>query len=83
MNDWKSIENPDGTSYLLKDFKFKNFVEAFSAMQKIAFLAEKLNHHPTMVNTYNSLQLKLSTHDQGNKISDLDFTLAKEIDKVL
>jgi 4a-hydroxytetrahydrobiopterin dehydratase len=83
MNQWNRLENPDGTSSLQKDFTFKNFVEAFAAMQKIAFLAEKLNHHPTMTNTYHRLRIELSTHDAGNRITDLDVQLAKEIDDVL
>ena len=83
MNLWNTIENPDGTSRLQKDFTFKNFVEAFAAMQKIAFLAEKFNHHPTMTNTYHRLRIELSTHDAGNRITDLDLQLAKEIDAVL
>jgi 4a-hydroxytetrahydrobiopterin dehydratase len=82
-NNWKKIESSAGTSYLEKEFIFKNFVEAFTAMQKIAFLAEKLHHHPTLINTYNRVKINLSTHDEGNIIGKKDYLLAEEIDKVL
>ena len=40
---WKLDKNRDAIS---KEFQFKNFIEAFSWMTKIAFWAEKINHHP-------------------------------------
>ena len=36
-----------------------------------------------MTNTYHRLRIELSTHDAGNRITDLDLQLAKEIDAVL
>ena len=63
-------------------FKFDNFIEAFSFMTTVAFRAEKMNHHPTWENTYNSVKIELSTHDVGG-LSELDFKLAKAIDKIL
>ncbi len=68
---------------LIKTFTFKDFVEAFGFMTKVAFLAEKMNHHPEWTNIYNKVQIKLSTHDAGNIITDKDRTLAEEIDKLL
>ena len=41
--------------------------------------AESLNHHPKIVNTYNTVKIELWTHDQ-NAITELDFKLADEID---
>ena len=40
---WKYIEE---NYWISKKFEFKNFVEAFSWMTKVALLAEKINHHP-------------------------------------
>ena len=31
---------------LVKEFKFKDFTEAFAFITKVAFAAEKQNHHP-------------------------------------
>ncbi|MDE0723898.1 MAG: 4a-hydroxytetrahydrobiopterin dehydratase [Alphaproteobacteria bacterium] len=60
-------------------FKFKNFVEAFGFMAQVAIVAEKLNHHPEWDNVYNRVNIKLTTHDAGNQISELDIKLAKRI----
>jgi 4a-hydroxytetrahydrobiopterin dehydratase len=64
------------------EFKFKNFVEAFGFMAQVAIVAEKLNHHPEWDNVYNCVNIKLTTHDAGNQISELDIKLAKRILKI-
>ena len=64
---------------LQKIFKFSNFVEAFGFMTKIALEAEKINHHPEWSNVYNTVVVKLSTHD-ADGITDYDIKLAKIID---
>jgi 4a-hydroxytetrahydrobiopterin dehydratase len=63
---------------LTKSFKFKDFVEAFGFMTKVAILAEKIDHHPEWFNVYNNLKIELTTHDAGG-ISQLDLDLAKRI----
>jgi 4a-hydroxytetrahydrobiopterin dehydratase len=67
---------------LERTFHFKNFSEAFAFMTRIAFIAEKMNHHPTWTNTYNSVHISLSTHDAGDVITEKDRKLAKEIDQL-
>lgn len=67
---------------LKKSFVFKDFSEAFGFMTRVAFLAEKLNHHPTWTNTWNRVDIALSTHDAGNTVTDLDRKLAEAIDKI-
>ena len=68
---------------LVKKFEFKNFVEAFAFMTKVAILAEKQNHHPYWNNVYNTVEIFLSTHDAGNIITEKDRNLATAIDNVL
>ena len=53
LQDWKEIEGK-----LCKDFKFKNFVEAFGFISKIALEAEKMDHHPEITNVYNKVEIK-------------------------
>jgi 4a-hydroxytetrahydrobiopterin dehydratase len=50
-------------------------------MTSLALIAEKMNHHPEWFNVYNRVTIDLMTHDVGG-ISDLDFQLAKEADKL-
>ena len=64
---------------LQKSFKFSNFIEAFGFMTRIALEAEKINHHPEWSNVYNTVIVKLSTHDAGG-ITDYDIKLANIID---
>lgn len=64
---------------LQKSFKFSNFIEAFGFMTRIALEAEKINHHPEWSNVYNTVTVKLSTHDIGG-ITDYDIKLANIID---
>lgn len=74
---WKEENNT-----LRKLFKFKNFSEAFAFMTRVAFIAEKMNHHPDWRNVYNTVEVTLNTHDAGNIVTDKDRKLAKEIDKL-
>ena len=75
-NDW--IEE---SGYLTKKFLFQDFKEAFAFMIRVAFLAEELNHHPDWENSYNRLVVRLKTHDK-QKVTDLDYELAKRIDQI-
>lgn len=68
---------------LHKSFKFTDFSEAFSFMTRVALLAEQMNHHPTWTNTYNKVEIWLSTHDAGDKVTDKDRALAAAIYKLL
>ncbi len=77
FQDWTYQENAIHTSIEFRDFK-----DAFSVMTRIAFEAEKLNHHPDWTNVYNTLQISLSTHDAGG-VTNKDFELAKIIDALV
>jgi len=68
---------------LVREFRFSDFQEAFTFMTGVAFIAEKLNHHPTFINSYNYVRIELSTHDEGHVITNNDHSLAKEIDNML
>jgi 4a-hydroxytetrahydrobiopterin dehydratase len=68
---------------LSKLFEFENFSQAFAFMTQVALLAEKHNHHPCWSNVWNKVEIKLSTHEAGNVITEKDRNLAIEIDKIL
>jgi len=71
------------TNSLSKTFKFKDFIEAFAFMTKVALVAEKMNHHPDWRNVYNTLEIHLSTHDAGNVVTEKDRKLAAQIDALI
>ena len=67
---------------LKKTFRFDNFIEAFGFMTRVAFVAEKMDHHPNWSNVYNSVSFELNTHDAGDIVTEKDHKLAAEIDKL-
>jgi 4a-hydroxytetrahydrobiopterin dehydratase len=67
---------------LHKKFKFQNFTEAFAFMTRVAFEAEKMDHHPKWTNTYNEVEIWLSTHDAGDTVTEKDRKLSKKIDAI-
>ncbi len=74
---WKEENNQ-----LKRSFEFKDFVEAFAFMTNVAFVAEKMNHHPNWSNVYNKVDITLFTHDANDSITEKDTKLSKEIDKI-
>lgn len=75
---WKEESNQ-----LIRKFAFNDFTEAFAFMTRVAFLAEKHNHHPEWTNVYNRVEIRLSTHDAGNVVTEKDRRLAEDIDRLL
>ncbi|MBN4074982.1 MAG: 4a-hydroxytetrahydrobiopterin dehydratase [SAR86 cluster bacterium] len=67
---------------LSKTFVFKNFIEAFGFMSKVALYAEKVNHHPEWFNVYKTVAVQLTTHEVGG-VSEKDFDLALQMEKYL
>jgi 4a-hydroxytetrahydrobiopterin dehydratase len=80
---WETIQHNDGTECLRKEFISHDFKEAFSFLRRVAFIAEKMNHHPKIINLYNRVELELNTHDAGNKITDKDLKLSQFIDEIV
>jgi 4a-hydroxytetrahydrobiopterin dehydratase len=67
--DRKSIRNA---------YKFKNFSEAFAFMTRAALLAERMDHHPDWSNSYNRVEISLSTHDAGG-VTERDISFAQAL----
>ena len=67
--------------YLEKDYAFNNFTEALAFINKVGALAEKVNHHPEIINIYNKVKLRLTTHD-AKGITKKDFDLAFAVDLI-
>lgn len=68
---------------LVRKVAFPTFRDAVAAIVRISFEAEDTNHHPVLINCYNSLEIRLSTHDAGGKITDKDLRLAALIEEVV
>jgi 4a-hydroxytetrahydrobiopterin dehydratase len=76
LPQWREV---DGRDAITRDFKFRNFNEAFGFMARVALLAEKMDHHPEWLNIYSKVEVTLSTHDAGG-VTEKDIALAKAMD---
>ena len=72
---WEEKDNK-----LYRKFKFKDFSEAFAFMTKVALAAEKMDHHPLWTNVYNTVEIWLNTHSEGDIVTEKDRKLATLID---
>ena len=68
---------------LVREFRFKDFQEAFTFMTRVAFLAEQLQHHPTFHNEYSYVRIELRTHDAGGIVTSKDRQMAEAVDGLL
>jgi len=75
-NGWTMV---DGRDAIRKEYRFRNFVEAFGWMTRAALHAERLDHHPEWSNVWNRVEVTLVTHDCDG-LSDLDIRLAGRMD---
>lgn len=66
---------------LYNEYIFRDFTEAFTFMEQVAMVAERLNHHPRWLNEWNKVQFWLYTHSAGG-VTEKDQQMAEEIDKV-
>ncbi len=67
---------------ITKTYTFGSFREAVSFIVRVAFVCEQHNHHPELSNIYNSVTLAFTTHDAGNAITNMDITVAREIEDI-
>ena len=75
--DWDYFDNA-----IHAEFEFDNFKDCFSAMSRIAFECENLNHHPNWTNIYNVLTISLYTHEAGG-VTEKDFKLVDAIEAIV
>jgi 4a-hydroxytetrahydrobiopterin dehydratase len=74
LPDWKRDGGAVAATYV-----FASFRDALALIVRVGFEAEALGHHPEIVNVYNRVSFKLSTHDAGGAITERDIALAGRI----
>ena len=70
-----------GRDAITRTFKFKTFSEAFGFMARAALAAEAMNHHPEWTNSYNKVEVTLSSHD-AKGLTRRDVELAQRLDQM-
>ena len=77
-NNWREENNT-----LIKEFSFSNFKEALHFVNRVGEICEELNHHPNiLLHNYRLVTISTTTHDAGNKITELDYTITQKIDEL-
>ena len=72
-----------GEGRLIRDVEAPTFPAAIEWVVRIAEAAESLDHHPDIDIRWRRLHLELSTHSAGSRVTDLDVTLAGQIDAIV
>ena len=81
VNGWE-VKNDENKSYfLVKNFKFKNFLESQIFINKVGEVSEEENHHPDILFGWGYAKIKISTHSIEG-LSENDFILAAKIDNI-
>ena len=81
IDGWDVKTDDDKTYYLLKEFKFKNFLESQNFINKVGNIAENEGHHPDIRFGWGYAGIKIFTH-AINGLHESDFVLAAKIDKL-
>lgn len=68
---------------LSREFETGSYLGNLHLTNLIANLAEKLNHHPDILLSYNKVTVTLTTHDASNKLTSYDFELARQINAAI
>jgi 4a-hydroxytetrahydrobiopterin dehydratase len=67
---------------LVRDLKFDDFAQAMAYVNRVADLAEEVNHHPDiLVHGWNRVRLTLTTHSAGT-LTDNEYNMARRIDQL-
>lgn len=78
QQDWREEDNT-----LSKTFEFTNFKKALEFTNAVGDIAESINHHPNiLLHSYKFVTITTTTHDAGNTLTELDYTLTQRVDEV-
>ena len=81
VDGWEVKADEDKIYYLIKNFKFKNFIESQNFVNKVGAIAEKEGHHPDIWFGLGYAKIKIFTHAIKG-LHESDFVLAAKVDKI-
>jgi 4a-hydroxytetrahydrobiopterin dehydratase len=86
LSEEEIAERLEGTEWkqegeeIVRDWKFSDFAEAISFVDKVAEVSEEANHHPDiLLHGWNKVRLAVSNHSAGG-LTEADFNLARKVD---
>ena len=81
VDGWDVKADDDKIYYLIKEFKFKNFLESQNFVNKVGRIAETEGHHPDIWFGWGYAKIKIFTHAIKG-LHESDFVLAAKVDKI-
>ena len=81
VDGWDVKENQSKSFYLIKEFKFKNFLESQNFVNKVGEIAEKEGHHPDISFGWGYAKIRIFTHSIKG-LAESDFILAAKVDQL-
>ena len=81
VDGWDVKSDDEKSYFLVKEFKFKNFLESQDFTNKVGIIAEKEGHHPDIFFGWGYCKVKIFTHAIKG-LAESDFILAAKIDKI-
>ena len=82
----EKLKSFDGWTYkdnkISKEFQFKDFMDSLDFINKLAPYCEQLDHHPDTHIFYSKVLFELQRFDVGGKVTDKDFMVAEEIERL-
>jgi 4a-hydroxytetrahydrobiopterin dehydratase len=81
VDGWHVKSDNEKSYFLIKEFKFKNFLESQDFTNKVGIIAEKEGHHPDISFGWGYCKIKIFTHAIKG-LAESDFILAAKIDKI-
>ena len=82
VDGWNVKSDDDKTFYLIKEFKFENFLKSQDFINKVGGISEAEGHHPDISFGWGYAKIKIFTH-AINGLHESDFVLAAKIDKII
>lgn len=71
-----------GNNKISKEFVFKSFLDGLELVNKLAPYCEKIDHHPDIHISYKKIIFELCRYSIGGKVTDRDFLVAREIERL-
>jgi len=81
VDGWEVKSDENKIYYLLKQFKFKNFLESQNFVNKVGEISEKEGHHPDICFGWGYVKIKIFTHAIKG-LHESDFILAAKVDQI-
>mgnify|MGYP001444177182 FL=1 len=81
VDGWDVKAGDDKIYYLIKEFKFKNFLESQNFVNKVGQIAETEGHHPDIWFGWGYAKIKIFTHAIKG-LHESDFVLAAKVDRI-